>query len=175
MSGVKMVWASLWNFDAYEARVRNYVDQEKVFMSALIQVGVDMERGGVMITKDPFDRESTDIVFISSVCGHNSNVVNNKGIPEQLVYRPDSDSISVVTLSDQTSALRFSAAGDMRQINDKCANAQGRVITDAQVRALSKIAMQIETAFGGVPQDLEWGMIGQRIYIVQTRPYIDGQ
>ncbi len=175
MNGVKKVWASLWNFEAYEARVRNYVDQGKVYMSALIQVGVDMQRGGVMITKDPFDRERTDTIFISSVCGHNSNVVNNKGIPEQLIYRLDSDVVSVITLSDQTSALRFSASGNMRQIVDKCANPQGRVITDAQVRTLSKIAMRIEKTFGGVPQDLEWGMIGQRIYVVQTRPYIDGK
>ena len=42
-------------FSGYEARVRNYVSQDDVYMSAFIQVGVDMDRGGVMITKDPFD------------------------------------------------------------------------------------------------------------------------
>lgn len=175
MNGVKKVWASLWNFEAYEARVRNYVDQEKVYMSALIQVGVDMERGGVMITKDPFDRDNSEPIFISSVCGHNSNVVNNKGMPEQLIYLPELDTVSVITLSDQTSALRFSVTGDMRQVNDRCANAQGRVVSDANARALAEIAMRIEKAFSGVPQDIEWGMIGPRIYIVQTRPYIDGR
>ena len=35
IEAMKTVWASLWNFDAYEARVRNYVNQDTVYMSAL--------------------------------------------------------------------------------------------------------------------------------------------
>ncbi|NMS31749.1 PEP/pyruvate-binding domain-containing protein, partial [Vibrio parahaemolyticus] len=50
LEAVKKVWASLWNFAAYEARVRNYISQSDVYMSALVQIGVDMEKGGVMIT-----------------------------------------------------------------------------------------------------------------------------
>ena len=45
------------NLQAYEARVRNYVSQTDVYMSALIQTGIDMNKGGVMITKDPFNEE----------------------------------------------------------------------------------------------------------------------
>jgi phosphoenolpyruvate synthase/pyruvate phosphate dikinase len=44
IDAVKKVWASLWNFQGYEARVRNYVSQSDVYMSALVQVGVDMEK-----------------------------------------------------------------------------------------------------------------------------------
>ena len=72
IEAVKKVWASLWKFEAYEARVRNYVSQKDVYMSALVQLGVDMTKGGVMITKDPFDAENKDSVYISAVCGHNS-------------------------------------------------------------------------------------------------------
>ncbi|MBA3693323.1 MAG: pyruvate, phosphate dikinase, partial [Acidobacteria bacterium] len=53
VEALKTVWASLWNFEAYEARVRNYVNQRTVYMSALIQVGINMDSGGVMFTKDP--------------------------------------------------------------------------------------------------------------------------
>src|SRR5207342_1389853 len=64
IEAVKKVWASLWKFEAYEARVRNYVSQKDVYMSALIQVGIDMTKGGVMITKDPFDADNQDAVYI---------------------------------------------------------------------------------------------------------------
>ncbi len=62
VDAVKKVWASLWNFDAYEARVRNYVSQTDVYMSALIQVGIHLDRGGVMITKVPFDERNKNAV-----------------------------------------------------------------------------------------------------------------
>jgi phosphoenolpyruvate synthase/pyruvate phosphate dikinase len=175
IEAVKKVCASLWKFEAYEARVRNYVSQKDVYMSALIQVGIDMTKGGVMITKDPFDAENKDSVYISAVCGHNSNVVNNSGLPEQILFNPKSNSVVVMTLSQQESALAFDEGGDLRETSDKCANAQKRVLTDLQARALAKSAISIRRVFGTKEQDIEWGIMNGRIYIVQARPYIDKQ
>ncbi len=173
IEAVKKVWASLWKFEAYEARVRNYVSQTDVYMSALIQIGVDMERGGVMITKDPFDPKSKNSVYISAVCGHNSKVVDNAGIPEQILYNPRSNAVVLMTLSQQESALAFDPKGDLKTV-DKCAGARKRVLTDPQARSLARVAGSIKRAFGGKrEQDIEWGMIGNRIYVVQSRPYID--
>lgn len=175
IDAVKKVWASIWNFQAYEARVRNYVSQDDVYMAALIQLGVDMDRGGVMITKDPFDEKNRGSVYISAVCGHNSRVVDNSGIPEQILFNPRSNSVVVMTRSDQTNALRFSDSGDLTETADTCA-ARGRILTDAQVRQLALIARNIKTAFGGkVEQDVEWGIMNGKIYVVQSRPYIDAK
>lgn len=173
INAVKKVWASLWRAQAYEARVRNYVSQTQVYMSALVQVGVDMQKGGVLITKDPFNNAQGEAVFVSTVCGHNSRVVNNSGLPEQMLYLPNSDSISVMTLSDQENSLRFDVRGDLKQTNDKCAGPQGRIMSDAEVRNLAKISLRIRELFESKTQDIEWGMIGNRLYIVQARPYID--
>ncbi|MBA2378754.1 MAG: PEP/pyruvate-binding domain-containing protein, partial [Blastocatellia bacterium] len=173
IAGIKKVWASLWKFEAYEARVRNYVSQEDVYMSTLIQVGVDMQRGGVLITKDPFNAVPGDVIYMSSVCGHNSAVVNNTGIPEQLMYIAESDTIRVMTLSEQENSLRFAAAGDLRGTADKCAGPGGRVMSDAQVRNLAKAALAIRDVFGNDVQDIEWGIVGARLYIFQSRPYLD--
>jgi rifampicin phosphotransferase len=173
IEGVKKVWASLWNFDAYEARVRNYVSQDDVYMSALVQVGVDMRKGGVLITKDPFNATPGEAVYLSTVCGHNSAVVNNKGIPEQALFVWASDSISVMTLSDQTNSLRFAAGGDLRQTNDQCAGTGGRILTDDEIRKVAGAAKKIHDHFGTGAQDIEWGMIGDRLYIFQARPYLD--
>lgn len=175
IDAVKKVWASLWKFEAYEARVRNYVSQSDVYMSALIQLGVDMEKGGVMITKDPFDDRNKNAVYISAVCGHNSKVVDNAGIPEQILFNPKSNSVIVMTLSQQENALAFDLNGDLRETVDKCAEGpKKRVLNDIQARNLAKAAINIRNAFGNKKeQDIEWGIIGNRIYIVQSRPYID--
>lgn len=174
IDAVKRVWASLWKWEAYEARVRNYVSQQDVYMSALIQIAVDMEKGGVMITKDPFDERNRNAVFISAVCGHNSKVVDNSGVPEQILFNPKSNSVIVMTLSQQENALAFDTDGDLKETVDKCAGAQKRVLTDLQARNLAKAAIGIRTAFGGKKeQDIEWGILNGKIYVVQSRPYIE--
>ena len=175
IEAVKYVWASLWNFDAYDARVRNYVSQTDVYMSALIQVGVNMQKGGVMVTKDLFDEDNKNAVFISAVCGHNSTVVNNNGIPEQILFNPKSNSVVVKTLSDQKNAFVFAESGDLKETPDKCAATQSkRVLSDAEARLLAKTALNIKRVFGGKKeQDIEWGIMNGLIYIVQSRPYIE--
>ena len=174
VQAVKKVWASLWNFEAYEARVRNYVSQTDVYMAALIQTGVNMDRGGVMISKDPFDAANKDSVYISAVCGHNSKIPNNEGIPEQILFNPKSNSVIVMTLSQQENALKFDENGDLKETHDKCANVNGRVLTDRQSRDLAKTALTIRRVFGGKKeQDIEWGIMNGRLYIVQARPYIE--
>ena len=174
IEAVKTVWASLWSFQGYEARVRNYVSQSDVYMSALIQTGVDMDRGGVMITKDPFDDKNKNAVYISAVCGHNTKVTANDGVPEQVLFNPKSNSVIVMTLSQQHGSLRFDQKGDLVETNDVCAGARKRVLTDLQARALARAAINIRTAFGGrKEQDIEWGIMNGRIYVVQSRPYID--
>ncbi len=174
IEAVKTVWASLWRFEAYEARVRNYVDQQTVFMSALVQVGIDMDRGGVMISKDPFDNENKNSVYISAVCGHNSQIPDNKGIPEQVLFNPRSNSVILMTLSQQENSLSFDENGDLKESRDKCANKEGRVLNDLQARSLARIALNIRRVFGDKKeQDIEWGIIKGQIYVVQARPYIE--
>lgn len=177
IEAVKKVWGSLWKFEAYEARVRNYVDQETVHMSALIQLSVDMDRGGVMISKDPFDKQNRNAVYISAVCGHNSNVVNNTGIPEQILVNPRSNAVVLMTQSDQVNSLRFSPEGGLVETPDKCANPlTRRILTDMQSRNLARIALAVRRAFGGrAEQDIEWGIRNGQVWIVQSRPYIEKQ
>jgi phosphoenolpyruvate synthase/pyruvate phosphate dikinase len=171
IEAVKTVWASLWNFDAYEARVRNYVNQDTVFMSALIQVGIDMDSGGVMFTKDPFDPENKGSVYISAVWGHNDGVTGNKFVPEQLLFNPKSNAIQVLTISQQDTILKFGENGDLIETNE---TVNRRVLNDRNIRELVKTANYIKKVFGGKKdQDIEWGIMNGKIYIVQSRPYIE--
>jgi hypothetical protein len=172
IKAVKKVWSSLWNFDAYEARVRNYVNQREVYMSALIQVGVNMQSGGVLITKDPFDPENENAVYVAAVWGHNEGITANKFVPEQVLYNPKSNAIQILTLSQQESILKFGEDGDLIETNEEAP--PRRVLTDRNVRELVRIAGQIKRIFGGVKeQDIEWGMLNGRLYVLQARPYLE--
>jgi len=133
-----------------------------------------MKKGGVMITKDPFDNRSRNVVYISAVCGHNSKVVDNDGIPEQLLYSGTANSVTVKTLSQQQSALEFDEKGDLRPARETCAGKDQRVLTNTEARSLARAALAIKRAFGGsTAQDIEWGIIDGKIFIVQARPYVE--
>jgi rifampicin phosphotransferase len=170
IEAVKTVWASLWNFDAYEARVRNYVDQHAVYMSALIQTGINMDSGGVMFTKDPFDPENKAAVYIAAVWGHNESVTGNKFVPEQVLYNPKSNAVQVLTVTQQDSVLKFGGDGDLIVSDEKPSR---RVLTDKNVRELVKTAIAIKRIFGLKEQDIEWGIMDGKIYVLQARPYIE--
>lgn len=182
IEAVKTVWSSVWNFKAYEARERNFVDHENTNMGVLIQTGVNMDNGGVMITKDPFDKYNRGAVYISATWGHNIAVTSEgigstlgsgdkKAIPEQVLFSPKSNSVQILTRSDQETMFVPAAAGGLKEVpfNDR-----RRVLSDAVVRRLVGAANYIKRVFGGnKDQDIEWGFMKGRLFIVQARPYID--
>ena len=88
MEAIKTVWASLWNFEAYEARERAGIDHAKVYMAVLIQEGINADSAGVMITSDPYDRENRGAIYISAKRGLGIKVVEGKKIAEQIIFRP---------------------------------------------------------------------------------------
>jgi rifampicin phosphotransferase len=180
IEGVKTVWASIWNYAAYEARERNFVEHADTYMAVLVQVGVTMDNGGVMITKDPYDKENKGAVYISATWGHNilvttpgegaTDKTKKIAIPEQILFTPKSNSVQVLTRSDQETMFIPDEKGGLKEVpftKDR------RVLNDTVARNLVKVAGQIKRMFGGTEQDIEWGIMKGKIYIVQARPYIE--
>lgn len=180
VDAVKTVWASIWNFKAYEARERNFVEHGDTYMAVLVQIGVEMENGGVMITKDPYDVYNKNGVYIAVSWGHNV-IVTSPGegatdkskkipIPEQIVFSPKSNSVQVLTRSDQETMFVPDEKGGLKEVPF---DNKRRILTDQVARQLVKISAQIKKMFGGVEQDIEWGIMKGRVYVVQARPYVE--
>lgn len=169
MEAIKTVWASLWNFEAYEARERAGIDHAKVYMAVLIQEGINADSAGVMITADPYDRENTGAIYISAKRGLGIKVVEGKKIAEQIIFRRQTNTIRVLTRSAEDSLLTFDEKGGVKEIP---ITGERAVLTDAMVRKLVKAAQSIKRVFGGKDQDIEWIYMGGQIYIVQSRRFI---
>lgn len=171
LAAIKTVWASVWNFEAYEARERAGIDHRKVTMAVLIQSGINADSAGVMVTTDPYDPFDKAAIFISAKRGLGIKVVEGDKIPEQLLYHPDTNAVQTLTRSAEDSLLTFDIHGGIREVTftDKRA-----VLTDDLVHRLSAAGAQIRLLFGGKPQDIEWAIRGGTIYIVQARPYLEG-
>ena len=171
VEAVKTVWASLWNFAAYEARERAGIDHTLSYMGVLIQEGVNADSAGVLITADPFDRENRDAIYISAKRGLGIKVVEGKRIAEQIIYRPASNAVQVLTRSDEDSLLTFDERGGVREVP---ISGERAVLTDEMVRRLAGAAARVRRIFKGREQDIEWLYKGGQLYIVQSRPFVNG-
>jgi hypothetical protein len=171
IDAIKKVWASLWNFEAYEARERAGVDHSKIYMAVLLQEGINSESSGVMISTDPFDPENRAAIYISAKRGLGIKVVEGQRIAEQILFRPRTNAIQVLTRSAEDSLLTFDERGGVKEVpitGDRV------VLTDDVIRRLVRAAMAIKRVFSNRDQDIEWAYMKGQIYIVQSRPFVPG-
>jgi hypothetical protein len=171
VDAIKKVWASLWNFEAYEARERLGVAHSAVYMAVLIQEGINSESSGVMISTDPFDNENKGAIYISAKRGLGIKVVEGQRIAEQILFRPRTNAVQVLTRSAEDSLLTFDENGGVKEVpieGDRV------VLTDDVIRRLVRAATAIKRVFGARDQDIEWAYMKGQIYIVQSRPFIPG-
>jgi phosphoenolpyruvate synthase/pyruvate phosphate dikinase len=171
IEAIKTVWASLWNFEAYEARERAVIDHSKIFMAVLIQEGINSESSGVMITTDPFDRDNRGAIYISAKRGLGIKVVEGKKVAEQIIFRERAQAVQVLTRSDEDSLLTFDEKGGVKEV---AITGERVVLTDDVIRRLVTAANAIKRVFRARDQDIEWAYMKGQIYIVQSRPFISG-
>jgi hypothetical protein len=171
LEAIKTVWASVWNYEAYEARESFGMNHFGVYPAVLVQEGIDADSAGVAITTDPFDPQDRGAVYINAKRGLGIKVVEGKRVAEQVIYRPRSLSVQVLTRSDEDTMLAFDEAGGVREVRIEARRA---VLTDEMVRRLARAALTIKRAFGGRDQDIEWVYAHGQLYIVQSRPYVAG-
>jgi hypothetical protein len=171
MEAIKTVWASVWNYEAYEARESFGMNHFGVYPAVLIQVGIDADSAGVAITTDPFDPADRGAVYVNAKRGLGTRVVEGRRVAEQVIYHPSSRTIQVLTRSDEDTMLAFDEHGGVKEVT---IDQQRRVLTDSMVRRLAGAAVQIKRIFGGREQDIEWVYRRGQLYIVQSRPYIAG-
>jgi hypothetical protein len=170
MEAVKKVWASVWNYEAYEARESFGMNHFGVYPAVLIQEGVEADSAGVAITTDPFDPANRGSVYINAKRGLGIKVVEGRRIAEQVIYNPRSNAIRVLTRSDEDTRLVFDERGGVREVKIETSRA---VLTDAMIRRLARAATAIRRVFAGREQDIEWLYARGLLHIVQSRPYIE--
>ena len=167
---VKTVWASVFNFEAWEARSAARFPADAVMMGVFVQAAIDAANAGVMITRDPFRSTGWHVTYISAKRGIGIRVVEGERVAEQVMYSSWSKAIQVLSRSADDTALQLDAGGGVRQVPVEAGRA---VLNDALVLRLAGVGAAVKQVFQGVDQDIEWATVGKRIALLQARPYVD--
>ncbi|MBN6102395.1 pyruvate, phosphate dikinase [Xanthomonas sp. CFBP 8703] len=167
---VQTVWASVYNFEAYEARTAAGLRQDAVAMAVLVQRAAPSDSSGVMITRDPFDAAHRHITYISAKRGLGIRVVEGKRQAEQVMYSTWSRAVQVLSRSAEDTQLVADAGGGVREVP---ITGSRQVLTDALIARLARVGASTKQALGGADQDIEWAVVGDEVLILQSRPYVD--
>lgn len=163
---IKKCWASLFTERAIIYRIQNNFDHSKVHLSVVIQQMVFPQASGILFTADPITSNRKSLSIDASF-GLGEALVS--GLVSADAYKVQENKITEKIIATKKIAIYGLAGGgtETRPIPDTKQTEQ--TLTDQQILELAKLGRNIEAYFGK-PQDIEWCLVDNAFYIVQSRP-----
>ena len=163
---ISKCWASLFTDRAIIYRIQNGFDHRKVQLSVVVQKMVFPQVAGILFTADPVT-SNRKVLSIDASFGLGEALVS--GLVNADSYKLFNGKIIDKKIS--TKKLAFYALEDggtkEGEIEQDWQNKQA--LTDEQILKLARLGRKIEEHFGR-PQDIEWCLVDDTFYIVQSRP-----
>ena len=168
LDAIRRCWVSLFTDRAILYRTKNHFPHQDVKLSVVVQQMVMSEKSGILFTADP-------------VTGHRytTTVDASFGLGEALVsgivspdnYQVDTRNHTIIKrqIADKQIALYPEKDGGTRQEQLSAPQRTQTVLTDKQIMDLAQMGTEIEAHYG-VPQDIEWAIVGDQHYLLQARP-----
>lgn len=161
---ISKCWTSLFTERAIIYRLQNNFDHRKVSLAVLVQKMVFSQASGILFTADPIT-SNRKILSIDASFGLGEALVS--GLVNVDSYKVRNDEILSKKIATKTLAIYPLKGGGTQKLEPEQQNRQ--VLTDEQILQLAVIGRQIETHFG-YPQDIEWCLVDDTFYVVQSRP-----
>lgn len=163
---IRKCWASLFTDRAVIYRMQNRFDHSQVYVSVIVQRMVSPQAAGILFTADPIT-SNRKLLSIDASFGLGEALVS--GLVSADCYKVQEDKIVDKMIATKKLAIYGLKEGgtETKQIDPKQQKTQ--TLTDQQILQLARIGRQIEAYFG-YPQDIEWCLVDDTFYIVQSRP-----
>ncbi|MNK74808.1 Phosphoenolpyruvate synthase [compost metagenome] len=163
---ISKCWASLFTDRAVIYRMQNGFDHSQVYLSVIVQRMVVSQSSGILFTADPIT-SSRKLLSIDASFGLGEALVS--GLVSADCYKVQEGKIVSKRIATKKLAIygRKEGGTETQQIDPDQQKTQ--TLTDEQILQLARIGRQIEAHFGQ-PQDIEWCLVDDTFYIVQSRP-----
>ncbi|MDD4161120.1 MAG: phosphoenolpyruvate synthase [Methanothrix sp.] len=167
-NAVRKCWASLYGARAIFYRVEQGFEHDKVNLSAIVQKMVDSEKSGVMFSSQPSTGEP--LVVIEGAWGLGESVVSGSVSPDNFVVdRKTRNIVSKYIATKEIMIIRDPKTQKTVTVKVPAEKKDAVVLTDNEAVELAKYGEILEKHYG-IPQDIEWGVEKNKIYILQSRP-----
>lgn len=176
---IQTAWSSLFEDRAVFYRVQKGFDHFKVGIAIPVQLMVHSEASGVMFTVDPISNDHNTI-SIEGAFGFGDAVVSGSITPDQFQVDKAKMEIRNKHIVKQTKMLakgekmpanaeKFRPESELFWVPVPKAYQESQKISDEIVLKLAETGLKLEKHYNH-PQDVEWAVEKDHVYIVQTRP-----
>ncbi len=168
---ISKCWASLFTERAVIYRLQNAAGDQadihrNVYISVIVQKMVFPESAGILFTADPIT-SNRKIVSIDASFGLGEAMVS--GLVNADNYKVYNGRIIGKKISTKKLAVYALKEGGTNQETIEPFMQTKQALKNEQIIQLERVGRKIEKHFG-CPQDIEWCMVDNRFYIVQSRP-----
>jgi len=168
IAAVKACWTSFFEPRAlfYRAAKGVLADTQ---MAVVVQQMVQSEKSGVMFTIDPVQKRR-DRMVIEAVFGLGEGIVSGLLTPNHyLVDREDGTVLDAFVGYQPFAVVHDPERGGTQQVPLSEEEGSARVLSEPELDRLRRLGLRLEECFGG-PQDVEWGIRGEELLLLQSRP-----
>lgn len=147
-------------------RILNGFDHRKVYLAVVIQRMIFPQASGILFTADPVT-SNRKVISIDASFGLGEALVS--GLVNADNYKVRDRTIVEKTVSAKKLAIHALEEGDIEEKVIEWDQQNRQTLTDSQILQLEHLGRKIE-AYLSCPQDIEWCLSEEMIYIVQSRP-----
>jgi pyruvate,water dikinase len=163
---ISKCWASLFTEGAVIYRLQNGFDHRNVHLSVVVQKMVFPQVAGILFTADP-NTSNRKVLSIDASFGLGEAMVSGLVNPD--IYKVRNGKVIGKKISTKKLAIYALKDGGTKKKEIEPERQTRQALTDEQILQLEGIGRKIEEHFGH-PQDIEWCLVDDTFYIVQSRP-----
>lgn len=167
LDAVQRCWASLYGARAIYYRAKQGFDDRSVNIAVVVQELIPSEKSGVMFTSHPVTGEPLTIVEAS--WGLGEAVVSGSVSPDNYVFDLRSGRVVDRLIAEKEIEIVPEGKHGTKVVKLPPDQRTAPVLSDAEVARLATLGKIAEEHYG-VPQDIEWAIVGDEIFILQSRP-----
>lgn len=164
---VRQCWASLFTPRAIFYRQEKKFDHFKVGIAIPIQKMIQSQNSGVMFTIDPITNNKRKII-IEAIYGLGEMIVQGSVSPDH--YEVNKSALKITNKLINRQEIQLIKVGSLnKQTKIKTKLQKKQKISNQKIIALAKLGKKLQQHYF-FPQDVEWAIEKNKIYLLQTRP-----
>ncbi|EHQ35090.1 phosphoenolpyruvate synthase [Methanoplanus limicola] len=167
LESIHKCWASLFGARAIYYRAKQGFDDRSVDIAVVVQILVFSEKAGVMFSSHPVTGETTTI--IEGSWGLGEAVVSGTVSPDNYVFDQSTGRVVDRYIANKIVEILPDGEKGTKEVEVDKERQDIPVLNDNEIKKLAKFAKIAEEHYEN-PQDIEWGIVGEEIYILQSRP-----
>ncbi len=169
VESVQKCWSSLWTAQALSYRHQNGIDQGSVAMAVVVQEMVPSQVSGILFTANPATGDRSELIINSSF-GLGEAVVSGQVTPDTYIVNRQDLIVKDTILGPKERQVVYDGNQGIRMDEVSPEERNLSSLSEAMITELCQVALNIESMYEGLPQDIEWAYSEGVLHLLQSRP-----